>query len=260
MRIKLHYQRIIRDLMKDNGISPASDSPGYVVMRDAGYTEVVQHTDYYVGKGNDTRLGNQRHYRYGRYRDVLWRHVKATEGRKAHVDIGCGAGLFSWVFLDLARRHVGLDRVDLYGLDHNQAMIRFAHDIRSRLLQDIPDYPELHYSCDSELLMGKLIDNYRRGTDYTITLGHVLVQAQAPGDIDTFTQVIAHILDLMDARSNCLMVAVDALHRSHEFAEGWNALLESLASANIRIEEVSRRGTAINEGSRPKIATLHPAT
>ena len=259
MRIKKHYQRIIRDLMKERDISPISPDwprPKYVVRKNAGYTEVVRHTDSYIGEGNDARTDAMLHYRYRRYMEVLQR-LKASKRRRAHVDIGCGAGLFSWVFLDWATsRRVPFNRVELYGLDHNTAMICLAQELRTKLIQYIPNYPELHYCYELESLLDELTENHRKDTDYTITFGHVLVQARTPRDIDTFTQIIAHILNLMDAQSNCVMMAVDARKQPTDFDAGWSALLSSLGRANIWIEEKPVKETAINDSTRSKIATL----
>ncbi len=259
MRIKYQYQRILRDLMKENGISPigpASPCPSHVVPKDAGFTEVVQHTDSYVGEGNDARPDAWPHYRYRRYMEVLQR-LKASKRRRAHVDIGCGAGLFSWVFLDWATsKRVPFDRVELYGLDHSTAMISLAQKLRTRLIQYVPNYPELHYCYELESLLDELTENHRKGTDYTITFGHVLVQAHNPHDMDTFTQIITHIQNLMDTQSNCVMMAVDAGNWPLTFAEGWSVLLSSLEGANIWIEETPVKETAINDSTRSKIATL----
>lgn len=94
MKIKDRYQEIIRDIMAEYAIRPTSQ-PGHVVQKDAGFREVLQHTEHYVGGGNDT----QPHYRYLRYRELL-NDLEPSGRREAHVDIGCGAGLFSWTFLD----------------------------------------------------------------------------------------------------------------------------------------------------------------
>ena len=245
--------------MKDNGISPINSDwsrPTHVVTKEAGLTQVIQHTDSYIGEGNDSRSDAQPHYRYRRYLELL-QGLRASKGREANVDIGCGAGLFSWVFLDWAiAQGVGIDRVDLYGLDHNKAMVRLARGIRARLLQGIPDYPELHYCSDPELLLRKLTDNHREGTDYTITLGHVLAQAHSPSDIDTFAQVVAQVLESLDPASNCVMIAVDAQKWAVEFTTGWASLLSYLEGARIGHRELRVEKTAINDKGRAKIAEL----
>ena len=257
MCVKAHYRCIIRDIMAEHNIEPRPHSPDHVVPYNAEFKKVVQHTDFYVGKGN-TYSNAQPHYRYYRYLGALQR-LLASEGRIAHVDIGCGAGLFSWVFLDWAtERGVGLDRVDLYGLDHSPAMICLAQEVRTKLKQYIPKYPDLHYFHDLDDFLRELTENHHEGADYIITFGHVLVQAHKPRDIQNFTRVIAHIRELMDARSNCALVAVDAHGRSTDLATSWDLLLNSLKCVGIRYEQQDATEMAFNYDNGAKFATLCP--
>ena len=169
-------------------------------------------------------------------------------------------GCFLGPFLDWATTN-GVDHgeVDLYGFDHSPAMIYLAKEIRARLIQDIPDYPELHYGRDLDLLLQELKNNYRESSDYTITFGHVLAQAHAPADIKAFTRVILDILKLMDDGSNCFVVAVDARGASIPFAEGWCSLMMSLEGANIRYKRHEVKRTSINDCGRARVASLYPA-
>ena len=252
MRIKPRYQCIIRDILKEYDVGPSSQ-PGHVVQKDAGFREVLQHTEHYVGGGNDTKP----HYRYNRYRELL-DDLEPSGRREAHVDIGCGAGLVSWTFLDWATaKGVDHGQVDLYGLDHSPAMIRLAQEIRTKLMPDMPKYPELHYSHKVKPLLRELTGNHQQGTDYSITFGHVLAQAHAPADIKIFTRVILDILKLTDDGSNCFVVAVDARSASIPFAEGWCSLMTSLESANIRYKRHEVTRTSINDCSRAKVASLY---
>ena len=260
MKIKSRYQRIIRDIMKEHDVSPISQ-PGHVVQKDAGFREALQYTDYYVGKGNDTQPNAKPHYRYHRYRELL-NGLEPSGRRVAHVDIGCGAGLFSWTFLDWATaKGVDHDQVDLYGLDHSRVMIRLAQEIRTRLMPDMPEYPELHYSHKVKPLLRELKANHQQGTDYRITFGHVLAQVHDhdPADIKKFTRVILRILKLLDRQSNCFVVAVDAVNASIPFAEGWCSLITSLESANIRHKRHEVTRTSINDCSRARVVSLYPA-
>ena len=257
MRIKPHYQRVIREIMKDCGISPTYQ--WHVISKNARFEEVVAYTDHYVGKGNDERPNAQPHYRYHRYRELL-SCLKPREQREAQVDLGCGAGLFSWVFLDWAvSKGFDLGHVDLYGLDHCQAMIRLAEEIRYRLMHHTSNYPVLRYSHNPESLLKALTENHCKDTDYTITFGHVLAQAHNANDLKAFTRVIAHILELMDARSTCVVLAVDALYWQTDFETGWSALLKCLGSANIRSKQHPVPCTEINDSRRARIASLYLA-
>ena len=134
MRVKSHYRRIICEIMSEYDIARPIEQPRYVVRRDTTFEQAVQYTDAYVGKGNAYFYSNaRRHYRYDRYLRALG-NLQASEGRMAHVDIGCGAGPFSWAFLDwVTEQGVGLDRVDLYGLDHSWATIQLAKMISDKL-------------------------------------------------------------------------------------------------------------------------------
>ena len=252
MLIKPHYRRVIREIMAEYGIPLPVVQPNFVVRRDASLECVVQHTDVYVGKGNALFFTNARpHYRYHNYIGTLrWLNLHYPtfpERRVANVDIGCGAGLFSWVFLDWAKeKGVGLDRVDLYGLDHSPAMLDLAGMVRNKLIQQIASYPELHYREDVDALIRELKGNYREGTDYIITFGHVLVQAQSSSDIDSFTRIIVYVCKLMDAQSNCVLVAVDASagDRPTRFAAGWNSLLDNLEHEGIQSDPATPIGNS----------------
>ena len=257
MRIKYLYKRVIRDIMKDHGISPSPQ--GYEISKEATFDEVVQYTDHYVGKGNDEQPKARPDYRYRRYKELL-RGLTPSGQREAQIDLGCGAGLFSWVFLDWAvtkRLDPGL--VELYGLDQCPAMLCLAQEIRSRLMRHIPNYPKLRYDHDPKSLLETLTKNHRKGTDYIITFGHVLAQAHTPEDVDAFTRVIVHILELMGARSNCMVLAVDARNAATPYAAGWSSLLKSLEDANIRHEQHEVRKTRINDNESASMASLHLA-
>lgn len=241
MLVKPHYRRVIREIMAECDIAQPVVQPDYRVRRDATFEEVVQYTDAYVGNSNALFFPNaRRHYRYNLYLEEL-RDLEASGRREAHVDIGCGAGPFSWAFLDwVTEQDVGLDRIDLYGLDHSPAMIQLAKVVRDKLKQQIPDYPDLHYTYDDDALLIELMKNHREGTDYVITFGHVLAQAHSSPDIHDFTRIIVDIRNnLMDSPSECYLVGVDARSGFTAFVTGWGLLLNSLESTGIRHEQDS---------------------
>ncbi len=255
-----HPAPLVRDLYLDvlDGIIAENrierGDPGYIISPAAEFETVVRYTDWYC-RGN---ARSNPHYRYNRYREIvgLWR---PTGRREAHVDIGCGAGLFSWAFLDWAREgNLAQDQIDLYGLDHSPQMINLAQQMRGRLIHHIAGYPELRYTHDMDTLLQELYIRHRSVTDYTITLGHVLIQAQHPDAILDFTRVIAQVVGLMDTGSNCVLMAVDARLQPDAFATGWDKLMESLSRAGIRHEESNVPITAINDPGCAKIARLYP--
>ena len=253
MRVKDHYQGIIRQIMSDHGVKPGYTS--HKVPAHARFEKVVQHTDWFVNTGDSWP-----HYRYGRYLDMLG-YLTVSDGQVSHVDIGCGAGVFSWTFLDWATEiGVGRDHVDLYGFDHSPAMIKLSGMVRDELSQSIANYPTLHYFDDLDALLGELDDNHCQGMNYIITFGHVLAQAytHTRDDINDFARIIIRIRKLMDARSKCDLIAVDAKSAWIAFGEGWNSLLISLERANIRYEEHRVRIGSINYGNSAKHVSLYP--
>lgn len=256
MSVKQYYHQAIYDIMANHGISRMKRH--YALPIDADFNHVVQYTEYHVGY--QTRVeeyGPQRavpHYRYDSYSPVL-NHRRASERRQAHVDIGCGAGVFSWAFLDWATANgVGYDRVDLYGQDRCQAMVDLAQEMRDRLAQNIDDYPDLYYSSDVEILLRQLTEHHRDGTDYIITFGHVIVQSHTPKDIQTFTRIISHIIGLMDQQYNCDLIVVDATGQSGTFTVALDLLRADLEQAGIQL------GHNINAGASAKLIPAYPPT
>ena len=259
------YYGVLDRVMADHNIEP--QRVHHVVGPDADFPEVVQHTDWFLRR-NGMQFDNYReHYRYDRYDGALglvWnmRPGGGSSHRKTHVDIGCGAGLFSWVFLDRARiSEPQYDHVESYGLDHSPQMLRLAREMREVLTQYIPDDLNslLRYTDDADVLLEGLTRNHHPDTDYTVTFGHVLVQAHTTDAILNFIRVITHILRLLDAQSNCVLIAVDARGRSDELTLGWNLLLENLAGAGVRYELFTIPETDINDSDCVKVAGLFPA-
>lgn len=230
-RIRNLYWGTLDAIMREHNIRrlPRGRRADPVVRPNANFTQVVRHTSYYWRDGD-----NQPHYRYDRYRAEALKYLQPSDNRQAHVDIGCGAGLFSLVFLDWARdANIEYDRVDLYGLDHSRQMIRLAYRVRDGLVKSVADYPDLHYTNEVGALLQELTGCHRAGTDYTITFGHVLIQANTPNAIRSFTRVIVHILGLQDNQSRCNLIAVDARRQPVAFASAWNALLSRLEQAGV---------------------------
>ena len=123
----------------------------------------------------------------------------------------------------------------------------------------IVNYPNLRYTHNLDALLQVLTDKHHAGTDYLVTLGHVLVQAHTNDAIMNFTRVLSHILGLLDAHSDCVLIAVDARGRSDELTLGWNLLLENLTGAGVRYELFTIPETDINDSDCVKVAGLFPA-
>lgn len=245
------YTGVLRGIMAEHGIPPRRN-PSPTVPADATFAEAVQNTDWFCWRGDNRPL-----YRYRRYREVLGA-TRPSGRRVAHVDIGCGAGLFSWVFLDWVREnnlaYENYENVVLYGLDHSPEMVRLAQQMRAGLMTNIPNYPELRYTHRVDELLQLLTEHHRPDTDYTVTFGHVLVQA--PGAISEFARVIAHIVQLLDEQSSCAVLAVDARGESSQLAQRWIGLLDRLSRLGIQHQQVAVQFTLINNSSDAKIVRL----
>lgn len=227
MSVKDYYRGVLRDIMSEHRLQPLQSSPTAVVGTDAQFDDVLRHTDWFVNTG-DTKP----HYRYRRYLEMLEHmNVLNSSVHLAHFDIGCGAGLFSWAFLDWAAGEgVEFDRVELFGFDHSRAMIELAESVRDKLVTTIPNYPILHYSDRSGDVIGELEQIENQDITCVITLGHVLAQVRThtPDDINHFAQIIGRVRSWMDTRRSCILIGIDAQGASAAFLQGWDLLLERL--------------------------------
>lgn len=244
-RIRSHYRGAMREIMSDYEIGEPLQRPSHEVLAYTDFREVVQNTAWYVvGVDEDeiqstTPLYRHPHYRYDRYIEALRdldplrpnKHIGT--GRVAHIDIGCGSGLFSWAFLDWATENgIEYERIKLYGYDHNSEMIHLAAEVRERLMQTIPDYPGLHYDYDLDTFRHRLLMTHNPNTHYIVTFGYVLAQTfvGSRSSIEDFARIIGVIFGLPSSVSMCEMLSVDATGRQNQrnSVEGWNLLLENL--------------------------------
>lgn len=230
--VKDHYEGIINEIMETRGISYWVHRSGrHVINANTRFEEAVQHTEAFLAR----RLNTDPHFRYDYYAKTLRQHIQLGTRRIAHIDIGCGAGLLSWVLLDWATQE-GFDhgRIDLYGLDHCPAMIDLASEIRIRMMRTIPMpyYPSLHYDYDADSFLRRLKMAWRPNTQYIITFGHVLVQTynSSPSSIRDFARIIDHIMEIRGQYSTCEVIAGDATRGTwyNSFIESWEVLSDSL--------------------------------
>ena len=257
VRIRDLYPGVLGNVMNAYNVQSLVAPPDHVVRADAGFEEVVQNTDWFCWRSD-----RRPHYRYRRYREVLG-HVPPSGRRVAHVDIGCGAGLFAWAFLDWARDcNLPFHLIDLYGLDHNPMMVYLAHEMKRYLTPTVIDYPNALYTHNIYTFQQVLQEEHRMDRDYIITFGHVLaqvVETQNPNGILPFVDVIRYIRNLTGDQSNCILIAVDAQNWVERLAQGWTGLLRELATLDIGHQEIAVNATPINDGNRAKIARLLPA-
>ena len=233
------------DIMTESNIGPSERD--HNIPADASFEHVLQYTEWHMGFLNRRQRHPNalQHYRYDRYRSLL-ELLDISTGEQAHVDIGCGAGVFSWAFLDwLMANGIAHSLVSLYGYDHCREMIRLSYMLRGRIRQSITDYPELYYFQDLKSLTNRLESSSKNGSvgiHHTITFGHVLAQAHSPEAIQTYTKIISTIVDIRDPRSTCVIGAVDAIGHFSEFSAGWDLLLESLTSCGFILNSLCDRG------------------
>ena len=123
-----HYQDAIGEIIAESSLTSLHDPPTPIVPSTAEFRDVLLHTDWYVH-----RIDTSPHYRYRRYRELL-NYLTVSEARETNIDIGSGAGLFSWVFLDWAAdQGLEFDYVSLFGFDHSIAMRNLARLVRTKL-------------------------------------------------------------------------------------------------------------------------------
>ena len=252
--VKDHYHQGIYDIMRKRKIRASKRC--HNIAANAGLAEVVQYTEWHVGyKSREQEFRGRytnRHYRYERYQPVMNRRGP-SDRRQVHIDVGCGAGVFSWAFLDWATsRNIGYDRIELYGLDRSKAMLDLARMLKNEMSHNIPNYPDLHYYSDIDDLLYDLNLQEGHDKDYTITFGHVLVQAHGPEDIEGFARIISNVVDLTGPESKCVLAAVDALNQAGEFSIGWNALMDNVKSFGVKI------GHAASPSTSTRLVRLYP--
>lgn len=216
--------------MAEKGIEAATTQPQYEVSANASLMDAVQYTDWYL-----TTTGNEvEHYRLDRYLKAIDLALTHRGSRWVHVDIGCGAGPFSWAFMDWAAKH-GVTSTDLtlYGYDPSQEMIRLAWMIRARLRSAVPDYPDLQYDSNYDSFVRRLA-KVRSRANCLITFGHVLAGNHDSEGISTFTRIIEQVTRLTDL-SEVWLLASDATSGRHRdsFESGWSTLLEALQDSGV---------------------------
>ena len=231
--IKDHYSDAIHQIMCECNISHPRTAPSYSVSPSACFTEVVQYTDWYIVQDEYAKIAypnNRPHYRYNLYvnflRSILTNISDILNWRIAHIDIGCGPGLFSWAFLDCMREiEFQYNNVNLYGYDHSEAMINLAQMIRTNLMEHIPDFPSMSYHNQIDNLLDSMSEGHTGNMAYVVTLGHVLANNHDADSINDFSKIISHIVE---SNGWTLLISTDASNYHQQFNEGWLKLLNNL--------------------------------
>ena len=230
MSIKEAYVPAIREVMADRGVEGAETWPPYDVSPDASLADVLQYTDWYVAQGS------QEHYRFGRYYDAIEKSPLDPADKWAHIDVGCGAGVFSWAFLDWAAER-GIERsgITLYGYDACPEMVRLSWMLRAKLSRAVPGYPDLRYASDSDVFIRKL-EASRIDANCLITFGYVLAGNHSDDDIGVFQRIATTAVDMALPGRSVYLLASDATSGRHlgQFGEGWRKLLSALQAADAQ--------------------------
>ena len=208
---------------------------GYLLPAESSPRLAVQYAEYYIsGRRYPQRTPP---YPYNIYletlQDVL-RILPDEDGPKrriSHLDIGSGAGTFSWALLDWATdQNIPYENISLFGLDRCKAMVELATQIRQGLIEcGFGNYPELHYFAGVQELLEKL-KQIEGPTDWIITFGLSLTQAysqEEQGNVAEFAGVIEQIQQLENTGS-IVLVASDSQRDNNNYNAAWIALLQQL--------------------------------
>lgn len=216
--------------MAEQGVEGAEAQPSPAVPQGASLADALQYTDWYVAQGS------QEHYRFGRYYDAIEKAPLDPADKWAHIDVGCGAGVFSWAFLDWAgMRGIEFSNVTLYGYDACREMIRLSWMLRAKLSRAVPDYPDLRYASDIDVFIRKL-EASRIDANCLITFGYVLAGNHSDDDIGVFQRIATTAVDMALHGRSVYLLASDATSGRHlgQFGEGWRKLLSALQAAGAQ--------------------------
>ena len=236
MSIREAYVSAIREVMAERGVEGAETQPSPAVPYGASLADALQYTDWYA-----TKRGNEEeHYRFGRYYNAIEKSLRETGHKWAHIDVGCGAGLFWWAFLDWAAEH-GVERsgITLYGYDACREMVRLAWMLRAKLGRTVPDYPDLRYASDSGLFIRKLAGG-PIDANCLMTFGYVLAGNHSDDDIGVFQRIAATTVNSVLHGRSVYLLASDATSGKNlgQLEDGWRKLLSALQAGGARIQQL----------------------
>ena len=215
------------------------ESGDHVIPRDATLARCIDYSARYLYERDTVE-----HYRYKRYMQALEDLLRDYgDHRKtstiAHVDVGCGPGLFSWVVHDYFRHREPRTGIELHAYDHSPTMVELAGLIWREF--------ETGVYLDATSDLDELISQVMQGgppADVIVSFGHVLVQTSDQEDaIDRF----ADVLSCIQLYSN-LVVAVDAQNDPaiHKFHLSIDRLVEILATRGTELRlKFQRRGSMV---------------
>ena len=236
MSIKEAYVSAIREVMADRGVEGAETQPSPAVPYGASLADALQYTDWYAtDRGNE-----EEHYRFRRYYNAIEKSLRETGDKWAHIDVGCGAGLFWWAFLDWAAMR-GIERscITLYGYDACPSMIQLAWMLWHRLCDAAPDHSKFQYNPAIDAFIRKLAGG-PIDANCLITFGYVLAGNHRDDDIGVFQRIAATTVNSVLPGRSVYLLASDATSGKHlgQFEEGWRKLLAALQAGGARAQEL----------------------
>ena len=220
MPIRDNYIPVLKSITRSHGQRPATAQIG----PQESLQETIWYTREYV-VNNTTE-----HFRYDYYWNALSRALTRLrfdpgDRRIVHLDIACGAGVFSWVVYDhmAAPDTPNPDYVDYYGYDHCAAMIELA----GLFLERFPDRYEFKGFSDLEEISTTLEEEDFSNCDVVVTFGYALLQVlDDPAALGNFASIISGVFP---SRS-CIMVAADA-HNDHATRAAFRGQCDALENA-----------------------------
>jgi len=268
MKCKNLYTRIIREIMRENKISfvsPKDAKPSVDVQINDTLDDVLRYAEsYIIGLNN---RGDKQHYRYDIYKDSIELPVTPNKNQRYYkvqlknpninkttsynipidqkvlIDIGCGVGLYSWVFSDvMMEKKISSNQIEMYGLDRCHAMIDVAIRITDKLSQKINNYPRSQFYTNEDAFLKQLTNRHLQNTDCYVTFGYVLAQScnnvsdfRAAMNILFFTRLIKYIYEM---GANITIVVVDAKTRNpDEYMKALFLLEQTLSEEGIEIQQ-----------------------
>ena len=236
MTIRENYVDAIRGIMAEYGVQSPTQRPAHEVRSDATFEDVLRYTDWYL-----TTTGNEtEHYRFDRYFNAIDQALDGREGQWIHTDVGCGAGPFSWAFMDWAAKHrIAPAGLSLYGYDPSREMVRLAWMLRAKLRSAVPSYPGLRYESNYTSFVRKLT-NIRSRANCLVTMGHVLAGNHNDEDIRIYTRIIEALATSTADSVNVHLLASDATSGANrrQFNSGFEKLLSPLSGKGLRSQAV----------------------
>ena len=213
------------------------ESGDHVIPRDATLARCIDYSARYLYERDTVE-----HYRYKRYMQALEDLLRDYGGHRktstiAHVDVGCGPGLFSWVVHDYFRHQEPGTGIELHAYDHSPTMVELAGLIWREF--------ETGFYLGATSDLDELTSQVMQGgppADVIVSFGHVLVQTSGQENaVGSFADILSCIL--LDSN---LVVAVDAQSDPaiQKFHLSIDRLIEALADHGLEFRsKVQRRGS-----------------